>query len=274
MKKRPHFFGFILGFIWLGLISVLLWKNIQQQQYTQQQLHQFQQKNDLLNDQLVALQRADKAVKVNISPDSASQVVALDPMLLLTEQVDYIELALQQGQANLALVKLGHLHQALDEYPLSAALKQSWYQVIARDQSNIQQFVSAQQAQTLKLQQVLQKVDRDLSLALQPSQIEVAQTTTSWWQSWFKLERADQPPAQLTTRAIVLKEAQLRLVLAQSLLAKAQYALYQAEIQGIIAILAQLPDQQAQQLKAEVANLAQLEWVIVPKLATRTLLGH
>lgn len=274
MRNKLQFLGLILGFIWLAVVSVVMWKNTQQQQYTQQQVHQTQQKNDLLNDQLVALQRAEQPIRANRALDAASQALTLDPMLLLTEQVDYIELALQQGQADLALVKLSHLHQALDDYPMSAALKQSWYQVIARDQTQIQQFVSAQQAQMLKLQQTLQQLDRHLTSALHQPQIEVQHSTAAWWQGWFKLERADQPTALLNSRAIVLKEAQLRLVLAQSFLAKSQYPLYQAEIQAIVSILAQLPDQQAQQLKTQIANLAQLEWVIVPKLATRTLLGR
>jgi len=73
---------------------------------------------------------------------------------------------------------------------------------------------------------------------------------------------------------LLLKEAQLRLLLARQLLGQGQYLNYQQELTEILHLLKPLPDRGAQQLSAELAEIQSLTVIPVPVLTSRTLLDE
>ena len=193
---------------------------------------------------------------------------------MVAQQLDLVEFSLQQQQFHYATEKLANLDRELSEYALAPALKQSLHQVIQQDQKQIQQFITTRDAQYQQVSQLLQQLDQQLKQQAQQPELNPADVDDRFfWQKWLSIESAKQPATQLMQRQIILKEAQLRLLLARQVFMQGQYVQYQQEVNDIIQLLQQLPDQKAQQLVQQLEKIKNLNIVPTPSLKTRALLG-
>lgn len=268
---------------WIAKLSYDLFQLNQTQTVMQNTLQQLESNSASLNDQLVALQRQNpkpsEAATTASAPAAAGEPAAnsmlqIDPMVLIRQQLDLVGFALQQQQYHYALEKLAQLNLKLEQYALAPALKQSLHQAIAKDQKLIQQTVQARTEQQQQIQQLSQQLDLALTQEIKQGQMRPASAeNSSFWQRWFVLQPATQPATQLMQRAIILKEVQLRLLVAREALTQGQYLEYQKDLNEIIQIFASLPDAQAQKLRKQVEKIKGFSIIPMPVLNTRALLG-
>ncbi len=167
---------------------------------------------------------------------------------------------------------LANLDRELNEYALAPALKQSLHQVIQQDQKQIQQFITIRDAQYQQVSQLLQQLDQHIKQQVQQPELNPADVDDRYIWQWLSIESAKQPATQLMQRQIILKEAQLRLLLARQVFMQGQYVQYQQEVNDIIQLLQQLPDQKVQQLVQQLEKIKNLNIVPTPSLSTRALL--
>lgn len=279
--KKTLILLFILSLLWIVKLSYDLFNLAAQQTELNTSLHRIEQNNANLNDQLVALQR-----KVMLTGESAPansqaaedlksiQAASIDPVVVIKQQLELIEFMLQQQQFTAALDKLTRLDQNLEQYALAAPLKQSLHQVIAKDHQVIQHFVGERMAQQVKVDRLIQQLDAALAQELQAPQLNVSQAPDKpFWQRWLLIEPAKQPATALMQRPLILKEAQLRLLIAQQTLKQGQYLEYQKSLTEIIQLLNQIPDEKSRQLIQNIQKIKGFTVVPTPSLNTRALLG-
>lgn len=267
----------LIALIWIVKLSFDVMQISAQQQQLSQSLHFVEKNIANLNDQLVALQRRNytqDAAEQSAVSSAVPQEDAIQPMEMVARQLDLVEFSLQQQQFHYATEMLENLDRELNEYALAPALKQSLHQVIQQDQRQIQQFITTRDAQYQQVSQLLQQLDQQLKQQVQQPEMNPADVDDRYfWQKWLSIESAKQPATQLMQRQIILKEAQLRLLLARQVLRQGQYVQYQQEVNDIIQLLQQLPDQKAQQLVQQLEKIKNLNIVPAPSLKTRALLG-
>jgi len=279
--KKTLILLFILSLLWIVKLSYDLFNLTAQQTELNTSLHRIEQNNANLNDQFVALQR-----KVMLTGESAPansqaaedlksiQAASIDPVIVIKQQLELIEFMLQQQQFTAALDKLTRLDQNLEQYALAAPLKQSLHQVIAKDYQVIQHFVGERMAQQVKVDRLIQQLDAALAQELQAPQLNVSQAPDKpFWQRWLLIEPAKQPATALMQRPLILKEAQLRLLIAQQALKQGQYLEYQKSLTEIIQLLNQIPDEKSRQLIQNIQKIKGFAVVPTPSLNTRALLG-
>ncbi len=268
----------LIALVWIVKLSFDVMQISAQQQQLSQSLHLAEKTNANLNDQLVALQRRNYTQDAPEQPAVSSAVQqedAIQPVDMVAQQLDLVEFSLQQQQFHYATEKLANLDRELSEYALAPALKQSLHQVIQQDQKQIQQFITTRDAQYQQVSQLLQQLDQQLKQQAQQPELNPADVDDRYfWQKWLSIESAKQPATQLMQRQIILKEAQLRLLLARQIFIQGQYVQYQQEVNDIIQLLQQLPDQKAQQLVQQLEKIKNLNIVPTPSLKTRALLGR
>ena len=267
----------LIALIWILKLSFDVMQISAQQQQLSQSLHLVEKTNANLNDQLVALQRRNytqDAAEQSAVSSAIPQEDAIQPMEMVARQLDLVEFSLQQQQFHYATEMLENLDRELNEYALAPALKQSLHQVIQQDQKQIQKFITTRDAQYQQVSQLLQQLDQQLKQQAQQPELNPADVDDRFfWQKWLSIESAKQPATQLMQRQIILKEAQLRLLLARQVFMQGQYVQYQQEVNDIIQLLQQLPDQKAQQLVQQLEKIKNLNIVPAPSLKTRALLG-
>lgn len=267
----------LIALIWIVKLSFDVMQISAQQQQLSQSLHLVEKTNANLNDQLVALQRRNytqDAAEQSAVSSAVPQEDAIQPMEMVAQQLDLVEFSLQQQQFHYATEMLENLDRELNEYALAPALKQSLHQVIQQDQKQIQQFITTRDAQYQQVSQLLQQLDQQLKQQVQQPEMNPADVDDRYfWQKWLSIESAKQPATQLMQRQIILKEAQLRLLLARQVFMQGQYVQYQQEVNDIIQLLQQLPDQKAQHLVQQLEKIKNLNIVPAPSLKTRALLG-
>ncbi len=267
----------LIALIWIVKLSFDVMQISAQQQQLSQSLHLVEKTNANLNDQLVALQRRNytqDAAEQSAVSSAVPQEDAIQPMEMVARQLDLVEFSLQQQQFHYATEMLENLDRELNEYALAPALKQSLHQVIQQDQKQIQKFITTRDAQYQQVSQLLQQLDQQLKQQVQQPELNPADVDDRYfWQKWLSIESAKQPATQLMQRQIILKEAQLRLLLARQVFMQGQYVQYQQEVNDIIQLLQQLPDQKAQQLVQQLEKIKNLNIVPAPSLKTRALLG-
>lgn len=267
----------LIALIWILKLSFDVMQISAQQQQLSQSLHLVEKTNANLNDQLVALQRRNytqDAAEQSAVSSAIPQEDAIQPMEIVARQLDLVEFSLQQQQFHYATEMLENLDREVNEYALAPALKQSLHQVIQQDQKQIQQFITTRDAQYQQVSQLLQQLDQQLKQQVQQPELNPADVDDRYfWQKWLSIESAKQPATQLMQRQIILKEAQLRLLLARQVFMQGQYVQYQQEVNDIIQLLQQLPDQKAQQLVQQLEKIKNLNIVPAPSLKTRALLG-
>lgn len=268
---------------WIAKLSYDIFQFNQTQVAMQDTLQQLETQSANLNDQIVALQRqtpkspesnASNVTTTGTGVQASTTTLQVDPMVLIRQQLDLVDFALQQQQYHFALEKLAQLNINIEQYALAPSLKQSLHQVMGKDQQLIQQTVQARTEQQQQIQQLLQQVDVVLTSEIKQAQMKpVSEGDRPFWQRWFELQPAKQPATQLMQRAIILKEVQLRLLVAREALSRGQYLEYQKDLNEIIQILSALPDAQAQKLRKQVEKIKGFSIIPMPVLNTRALLG-
>ena len=271
----------ILSLLWIIKLSYDVFNVSAQQTELISSLHRIEQNNANLNDQLVALQRQVKveagtvAQGVQAEHDlKAIEVSNIDPVVVIKQQLDLIEFMLKQQKLNEALDKLMNLDRNLEQYTLAPSLKQSLHQVIAKDQQVIQQFASDRVAQQTKVDGLIHQLDQALTQEINIPKLSSGQPQTKhFWQRWLVIEPAKQPAVALMQRPLILKEAQLRLLLAHQALQQGQYLEYQESLTEIIQLLHQIPDEKSRQLIQNIQKIKGFTVIPTPILNTRALLG-
>lgn len=275
----------ILSLVWLGKVSYDVFQIHGEWVQLQDKLVKLEQNNAALNDEVVALQRQVPSTVMSVPSSttsshqnlSAAQLVTLqgvEPVRVIQQHSELIQFALQQQQYIYAIEQLNRLDRELETYDLSPALKQSLHQVLAKDRMTIQQYVVARNAQQNTLDALLGQIDRLLTQTLQNSVLNPGQLEPQhFWQKWLQVERVKQPNVELANRSLILKEAQLRLLLARQALLKGQYLEYQQILNTVIQQLEMLPDQGSQQLKQRLLKAKNLPVLPAPKLAVQAVLG-
>lgn len=271
----------ILSLLWIIKLSYDVFNVSAQQTELISSLHRIEQNNANLNDQLVALQRQVKveagtvAQGVQAEHDlKAIEASNIDPVVVIKQQLDLIEFMLKQQKLNEALDKLMNLDRNLEQYTLAPSLKQSLHQVIAKDQQVIQQFASDRVAQQTKVDGLIHQLEQALTQEINMPKLSSGQPQTKhFWQRWLVIEPAKQPAVALMQRPLILKEAQLRLLLAHQALQQGQYLEYQESLTEIIQLLYQIPDEKSRQLIQNIQKIKGFTVIPTPILNTRALLG-
>lgn len=280
MKKALILFLILILMCMVKLGYELLNLSAQQSEFSSS-LHQIEQNNANLNDQLVAVQRQLATAQSTTQSDAKptghlnnEMVASIEPVVLIQQQLDLIEFMLKQHQFNDALDKLLHLDRNLESYTLAPSLKHSLHQAIQKDQQSIQQVSSARAAQQAKVTLFMQQLDQALSAEINSPQLTAtAMEPRYFWQRWILIEPAKQPATALIQRPLILKEAQLRLLLANHALQQGQYLEYQQALIQIIQLLNKVPDAKSRQLIQKIQTLKDFTVIPVPLLNTRALVG-
>lgn len=268
----------VLGVLWVVKISFDLHQLSVGQDTLMRQQSALEQRNASLNDQLAAINRQLSGVAPvegnTTSTNTVSVVGGLQPTVLIAQQLDLVEFALQQQQYSFAVDKLNQLNLDVHTYELAPALKASLHQVLTKDQKIVMQFVQANLEQQNKIKAVLDQIDQAIAQEIKTQYTQPEpQPEHSFWRRWIQVESVRQPNAVLMQRAIILKEAQLGLMLAQQQLQKGQYIAFQQELTGVIQTLKQLPDAKTQYFIQRLSELKKIPANTVPALNTRALLG-
>lgn len=266
-----------LSLLWLAKLSY----DVAQYSHTlpqlQQQLDQTQQRYALLNDQFVAVQRQvqnNRVVEPAENTVTMPAIVAgVAPIILIKQHLQLIQFAVEQQQFIYALEHLNQLQQQIVQYAVAPALQQSLMKAIEQDRLAIQQFVLAQTQQQQQLDHLLQQLDQKIQQEISNPGITLQKNANGTWWQWFRLEKVEQPPTDLMNRHVVLKEAQLRLLLASQALNQGQISEYRKSVQEVIQLLVKLPDQNSQQIRSRLEKVLNLPAVPTPKLTTLGLLG-
>ncbi len=269
--KKILILATILIFGWLAKVSYDLVQLSQAHTQLQEKLHQAEQQTDHLNDRLVALKREQNQALPTTQNQNDAQVI--HPVVLIQQQLDLIEFSLQQQQYAYALEKLSHLEADVEQSNLAESLKAALSAAIVQDRQDIQKFVQARQTQQQQFNLVLQQLDTTLMTEIrQPNLVVPTEKAASFWQTWFKIEKVEQPATQVMQRQLLLKEAQLHLLLARQLLLQGQYLAYQQEMSAVLQILKPLPDQTAKQIILKIEQAKAMAHLVAPSLTTRALL--
>lgn len=268
----------VLGVLWVVKISFDLHQLSVGQDTLMRQQSALEQRNASLNDQLAAINRQLSGVAPvegnTTSTNTVSAVGGLQPTVLIAQQLDLVEFALQQQQYSFAVDKLNQLNRDIHTYELAPALKASLHQVLIKDQKIVMQFVQANLEQQNKIKAVLDQIDQAIAQEIKTQYTQPEpQPEHSFWRRWIQVESVRQPNAVLMQRAIILKEAQLGLMLAEQQLQKGQYIAFQQELTGVIQTLKQLPDAKTQYFIQRLSELKKIPANTVPALNTRALLG-
>ena len=276
MRKIAYFI-LVLGLVWLAKLSYDVAQYSQTIPQLQQQLVQSQQQYSLLNDQLVGLQRQlqDKNTS-NTNNKLVTTPITIDgiaPAVVIKQKLQLVQFAVDQQQFIFALEQLNQLQQQIAQHQVSPALQFGLIKAIEQDKQNIQQYVLLQTQQRQQFDTLLQYLDQQLQQEMQKPDIRLQKNSErSWWQ-WFKFEKVQRTPPDLIQRSILLKEAQLRLLLAEQALHLNQATEYRKSMQEVMLLLEDLPDRSSQQMKLRVQKMLNLPVVPAPKLTTLGLLG-
>ncbi len=276
MRKIAYFI-LVLGLVWLAKLSYDVAQYSQTIPQLQQQLVQSQQQYSLLNDQLVGLQRQlqDKNTS-NTNNKLVTTPITIDgiaPAVVIKQKLQLVQFAVDQQQFIFALEQLNQLQQQMAQHQVSPALQHGLIKAMEQDKQNIQQYVLLQTQQRQQFDTLLQYLDQQLQQEMQKPDIRLQKNSErSWWQ-WFKFEKVQRTPPDLIQRSILLKEAQLRLLLAEQALHLNQATEYRKSIQEVMLLLEDLPDRSSQQMKLRVEKMLNLPVVPAPKLTTLGLLG-
>lgn len=279
MKKLFIVF-FILSLVWIAKLSYDLFGLNSAQTELTQNFKQLQQQNANLNDQLVALKR-QVATGQAANPETPNKGTVQDTpradlqddLPLVEQYLDLVEFALQQQQYAMAMEKLNQLSNQLEHLELAPALLGSLNQAIDKDREVLKQFINNRLVQQNKLKELLQQIDAEMEKEIQVQHQNRATSQSSFWQRWIQIESIEKPSAVLMQRNLVLKEAQLRLLIAENSVQQGQQVAFQQALKSVIEVLAQLPDAQSKQWIQRLEQIRAAPQTPTPQLNTRTLIG-
>ena len=277
--KKIFILFLTLALAWIVKLSYDLYLLNSAQTELNGRLNQIQQQNANLNDQLVALKRlvvSNSSTAAVASGSENSQTVAVDThqnLELVEQYLDLIEFALQQQQHAVAVEKLNRLKNEVAQLGLAPALAGSLEQAIVKDQETLKQWTNERVMQRNRLNELLSQMDAEIKKEIQlPHQASSTQTR-SFWQRWIQIEPVEQMSSVLMQRHLILKEAQLRLLIAQNTLQQGQQVAFQQASQSVIDVLEQLPDERSQHWIKQLQQIKATPLTPVPLLNTRTLLS-
>ncbi|MCO8043306.1 hypothetical protein OC498_11910 [Acinetobacter bohemicus] len=277
--KKIFILFLTLALAWIVKLSYDLYLLNSAQTELNGRLNQIQQQNANLNDQLVALKRlvvSNSSTAAVASGSENSQTVAVDThqnLELVEQYLDLIEFALQQQQHAVAVEKLNRLKNEVAQLGLAPALAGSLEQAIVKDQETLKQWTNERVMQRNRLNELLSQIDAEIKKEIQlPHQASSTQTR-SFWQRWIQIEPVEQMSSVLMQRHLILKEAQLRLLIAQNTLQQGQQVAFQQALQSVIDVLEQLPDERSQHWIKQLQQIKATPLTPVPLLNTRTLLS-
>lgn len=268
----------LLGIAWVAKLSYDMWQISRTVPELQQSLLQSEQQYANLNDQLVALQRQiqnQPSHNSKTTPLATTEVVqtGIAPTVLIKQKLELIQFAIDQQQFIYAVDHLTQLQQTLPQYGIAPALQHSLNQALEQDKQAIQQFVLAQNQRHQLIDDLLQNIDKIFSKPYNSLNLRWTNPRLYHGGKWFRIEKVETPSINLMNRSVVLKEVQLRLLIAEQALNQGKMAEYQNELQTVMQKLNELPDATSQQLKNRIAKVAHLSVVPVPKLSTLGLIG-
>ena len=263
---------------WLMKLSYDFYQVSQQLNNIQQNIHKNEQRNASLNDQLVAVQRhsdtPEQSASQQVATPAKAKVVGIQASVLIKQKLELVQFAMQQQQFVYAVEHLTQLSQSLDQYTLADAVKHSLHQSIQQDIQNIQQFMFEKNTQRDQLETVLKQIDQSLMTELKNNQLKPDQAKNEYfWEKWLQVNVVKSELPALANRKFILKETQLRVLLAQQLLLKGQNAEFQVALKQATETLATLPDASSQQLKQQISKLMQSPSLPAPKLNSLAVLG-
>lgn len=263
---------------WLMKLSYDFYQVSQQLNNIQQNIHKNEQRNASLNDQLVAVQRhsdtPEQSASQQVATPAKAKVVGIQASVLIKQKLELVQFAMQQQQFVYAVEHLTQLSQSLDQYTLADAVKHSLHQSIQQDIQNIQQFMFEKNTQRDQLETVLKQIDQSLMTELKNNQLKPDQAKNEYfWEKWLQVNVVKSELPALANRKFILKETQLRVLLAQQLLLKGQNAEFQVALKQATETLATLPDASSQQLKQQILKLMQSPSLPAPKLNSLAVLG-
>ena len=120
----------------------------------------------------------------------------------------------------------------------------------------------------------MHQLDQAIQVEIQQPRLSPAQQNPEhFWQRWLQVQRVDRSANELVNRRLILKETQLRIILAQNALLRGEYVEYQNMLNLVIQQLDPLPDAQSQKFKQKLVQIKQMPILSVPKLNTTTVLG-
>lgn len=266
----------LLSLLWLAKLSYDVAQYSQIVPQLQQQLTQQQQRYSLLNDQFVAVQRQLQDAHLSDPSEASSlpsMVTGVAPVILIKQQLQLVQFAIDQQQFIYAIDQLNQVQQHIVQYTVSPALQHSLTKAIEQDKQAIQHYVLMQTQQQQQIDTLLQQLDQKLLQEVHNPAIKMQKAEASSWWSWFKFERVQRTQPDLINRHLILKEAQLRLLLASQALHQGQASEYRKSVQEVIRLFSILPDQNSQMIKQKLEKLLNLSVIPTPKLTTLGLLG-
>lgn len=284
MVKRLGWWIAVLSVVWLGKVSYDVLQLTKQLPVLSQELRQSEQKNATLNDQLVALQRqvvspdatapASSVAESSNGELSLPQTVGIHPLILVEQQLELVEFALQQQKYLYALENLNELEKNLGGYLLAEALQKSLALAIQQDKVAIEKFMQARQEQQAQIDDVLHELDALIQQSLKAQSLNPAALEPEhFWQKWLQIDSVPEASVNLVNRSLILKEVQLRVLHAQQALGQGEYTEYQQSLVGIQQQLNLFPDQASQLLNKKIEFLKGLTAISVPKLNAKALLN-
>ena len=266
----------LLSLLWLAKLSYDVAQYSQIVPQLQQQLTQQQQRYSLLNDQFVAVQRQLQDAHLSDPSEASSlpnMVTGVAPVILIKQQLQLVQFAIDQQQFIYAIDQLNQVQQHIVQYTVSPALQHSLMKAIEQDKQAIQHYVLMQTQQQQQIDTLLQQLDQKLLQEVHNPTIKMQKAEASSWWSWFKFEKVQRTQPDLINRHLILKEAQLRLLLASQALHQGQASEYRKSVQEVIRLFLILPDQNSQMIKQKLEKLLNLSVIPTPKLTTLGLLG-
>lgn len=267
---------FIVAFAWMVKISYDLFSLRQAHIELSSSFTLLQQQNDSLNDKVVALKRQVTEQRQDAPAVSNSQVANAPESHdaeLVRQQLSLIEFALQQQQYSTALEKLSQLQLDLPNYTLAPALLDGLERVLSKDQVMLQQFINSRLVQQNKIRDLLSQMDAEIAKELKAQHSATPAESGSFWRNLIQIEAVQQPSTVLMQRGLVLKEAQLRLLMAENALQQSQQIPFQQSLGAVAEVLKQLPDAKSQQWVKQLEQIRTIPLTPVPPLNARTLMS-
>ena len=267
---------FIVAFAWMVKISYDLFSLRKAHTELSSSFTLLQQQNASLNDKVVALKRQVTEQRQDAPVVSNSQIATAPESHdaeLVRQQLSLIEFALQQQQYSTALEKLSQLQLDLPNYTLAPALLDGLERVLSKDQVMLQQFINSRLVQQNKIRDLLNQMDAEIARELKAQHSATPAESGSFWRNLIQIEAVQQPSTVLMQRGLVLKEAQLRLLMAENALQQSQQIPFQQSLGAVAEVLKQLPDAKSQQWVKQLEQIRTIPLTPVPPLNARTLMS-
>ncbi|SDB95836.1 hypothetical protein [Acinetobacter boissieri] len=272
MSKKWLLVGVAL-ILWVAKLTYDQQEYVDQITSLQNQITKVSQATDNLNDQFVALQRHG----VSTLPDTkalpekqlTTGIDILNPLVLVKQQIDLIQFSLQQQQNSYALEHLQTLIKNVMQYDIAPALKQNLLDSLTSDQQRIVQYYQQQELQKKQTSLQLQQINQYLNVLM--TKMATGDEKIAQEKTWFSLQSTDQAKTALMGRSIIIKEMQLRLLLAQQFFYHGKYQEYQASIEDMLVLTQQSSLLNQKELHHLLVQAKQINVLNLPKLQATAL---